>query len=247
MASPIGRCRWVCCVVAAMALAPAPVLAAARPQVFDAVVRVPPATKPVVYLRFRNNKLWVAPSLAELARVTPLRANGANREQDAESGAEDRWYNFPEIDLPAPPNSTEQRRVSFYYSRTLGTGRNARAGAPEDRIHAGASLSLSRQDDSGVTWTYSARGTADRATAEAATRPLELILPQLDSAGLKLVIETKLEGRNARIGLKVRDGERDLAGVQKNNASAPATLEIVDTSGATIVSEQGDLTKFGFT
>jgi len=248
MATRIGRCFWVCCLLAAIAAAPLPAIAAAEPPVIEAAVRLAPAKEPALYLRFRNNKLWMATSPAGLDQATPLRATSVEQSREEEMGLQYRYYGFPETDLPLSLPGFEKARAAFHSSRQIGRRKDAPADAPADQTYLSATFSLSRRDPAGAAWTYTLNSSVGSPAGKApAPQRLELTLPQLDPDGLKLTIETKVEERNARIGLRVKSGDTALDNVLKGKANAPATVEIVDLNGKTIVSEKGDLQKFGFT
>ena len=247
MATRIGRYSWVCCLLAAVAIGALPGLGGAEPQVIEAAVRVLPAKQPSLYLRFRNNKLWMATSQAGLEKATPIRAARVDLNRPEEVGIEYRSYDFPEINLPLSLDGIEKTRAAFYSSREIGTGNDAPANTPEDRTRVVAVFRLSRRDSSGAAWTYTLHSTADSDTAKVPAQRLELVLPQLDPDGLKLEVVTKVEERNARIGLQVKSGDVGIDDLLKGDANAPAAIEIVNRDGRTVVSEKGDLQKFGFT
>lgn len=236
----------VCCLLAALAIGVLPGLGRTEPQVIEATVRVPPAKQPALYLRFRNNKLWMATSQAGLEKATPTRAAKVDLGQ-YEEGIESRSYDFPEISLPLSLHGIEKIRATFYFSRQVGKGSAAAANTPQDRTRVVGAFRISRRDRARTAWTYTLNSIADSARAKVPGRRLELALPQLDPDRLTLEVETKVEEGNARIGLQVKSGDMDIRNVLKDDANARATIAIVDRNGRTIVSKKGDLETFGFT
>jgi hypothetical protein len=247
MATRIGRCSWVCCLLAAVAIGALSALGYAESQVIEAAVRVLPAKEPALYLRFRNNKLWMATSQAGLEKATPIRAARIDLNRREDVGIEYRSYDFPETKLPLSLPGVHNLRAAFFSSREIGRGNDAPANTPEDRTRVGAMFSLSRRDRSGAAWTYTLHSTAESDTAKVPAQRLELALPQLDPDGLRLEVVIKVEQRNARIGLQVKSGDVGIDNVLKSDANSRATIEIADRDGRAVVSEKGDLQKFGFT
>jgi hypothetical protein len=246
VATPTERRSWVCCLLAAVALGALPGLGGAEPEAIEVAVRVLPAKQPALYLRFRNNKLWMATSQTGLEKATPIRAAKVAL-RPYEEGIESRSYDFPEVSLPLSLRGIEKIRARFYSLRQSGKGNAAPANTPQDRTRVVGAFRISRRDRSGVVWAYTLNSIADSATATAPGRRLELALPQLDPDRLTLDVETQVEERTARIGLQVKSGDMDIHNVLKGDANAPATIEIVDLKGRTVVSKKGDLDTFGFT
>jgi len=245
MTTRTERWAWVGCLLAAVAIGALPGFAWAEPQVIEAAVRVRPAKQASLYLRFRNNKLWMATSKAALGKKTPIRA--ANADLSREGAVEHRSYDFPRANLPLSLHGIEKIQAAFYSSRRIGKGNAARGSRPEDRTRVVAMFRISRRDSSGAAWAYTVHSAADSDTAKLAGQPLELTLPQLDPDHFTLKVETKVEKGNAGIGLQVKSGDVDIGDVLKGKANAPATVEIVDLQGRTVASKKGDLQTFGFT
>jgi hypothetical protein len=242
-----GRGSWVCGLLAAVGIATFAGLGGAEPQPVEVSVRVASAKQPAIYLRFRNNKLWMATSRAGLDKATPIRASRVNVQRPEGMQKECRSCVFPETALPLSLPGIQNVRAQFSSARWIGKDSTAPANTPDDMTYLGATFRLSRRDSSGVTWTYVLHSAADSATAQLPGRRLELVMPDLAPNRLRLEVVTQVEGNNASIGLQVKSGMVAIQRVMKGSASALATIAIVDLKGQTVVSEKGDLAKFGFT
>jgi hypothetical protein len=247
MAIRIGRRVWFYGLLIVVAILILPERCGAEPQVIEAAVRVLPAKQPALYLRFRNNRLWMASSKAGLEKATPIRAAKVDTNQDNDAGIEYRSYEFPEVNLPRSPGGAQNVRAAFYSSRTIGKGNAAPANVPEDRTSIAAFFTISRRDKSGVVWSYQLHSMAGSDTTKSAKQHLELVLPPLDPDRLSLGVVVKVEGLEAKVGLQVKCGDLDLDNVLKDKKNAPAAIQIVNRDGEEVVSAKGDLQKFGFT
>ena len=242
-----GRCSWLCLLLVVVAIWMLQGRGRAESQVIETAVRVPPAKQPALYLRFRNNKLWMAASQAKLEKATPIRAARVDLDQDRDTGIKFQSYDFPEINLPLSLPGTQSVKATFYTYRRIGKGNDAPPNVSGDETHVSGAFLLSKRGGSGAVWTYTLTSSAACDTAKLPAQRLELTLPKLDPDRLTLGIEIKVEEKNARIGLKVRSGEIDIENVMRGEVKAPATIEILDLKGKTVVSEKGNLKKFGFT
>ena len=224
-----------------------PSLVQAAPQVIEAFVRVPPSMEPSLYLRFRNNKMWMATTKEGLEKATPIKAGSVSQDKQVEEGYEYRYYNFPEVDVPVPLPGVEKVSATFYTSREIHTGPDYPKDLPADQTRVVASFTLTRKDSSDTGWIYTLHCMGDYPTDKPPVTGVELWLPALDPDQLKMEITTKVEEKNARIGLKVKSGDADIDNILKGDTNAEATLTILNLDGKVVSSEKGDLEKFGFT
>jgi hypothetical protein len=189
----------------------------------------------------------MATTKAGLEKATPLRAAGINLNKPENADFESRDYAFPEISLPQSLTGVENTRVTFHTYHTISKSTDAPGKAPEDRTDVAATFTLSNRDSSRAIWTYILNSYASSDTAKLPAQRLELILPKLDPDRLKLEVEVKVEERNARIGLRVKSGDRNIDTIMKGDVKARVTVEIINKEGQAVVSEKGNLEKFGFT
>ncbi len=207
--------------------------------------------KPALHLEFRGKELRMAPTLEGLASAQPVKATKVNS-YNMGPGQVMASYQFPEVGLPLSMKGVSRIRAVISLDRTVRTlSRNA----PREQEPMGSGFGMqcrvTKPGAGGADWTYMfyARGSAgaqDDTGANTAT------IPVFDS--LKLTIETKIEGKKARIGLRAVATGRErikeqiyLQEVQKNGKPAPATLEVADKDGKVVHTQKGDLKKFGFT
>jgi hypothetical protein len=207
-------------------------------------VKVPPKRRAAVLEvinDFTRNKIFASIYKAGLERKSPIRAAKVDLSRNQDVGIEYRSYDFPETNLPLSLHGTAKVQAAFYSSRRIGKGNDAPASIPEDETRVVAMFPISRRDGSGAAWVHTLHSVADSDTAKLQGQRLELALPQLDPDRLKLEVVAKVEKRKAGIGLQVKSGDVAIDDVLKGNTNAPATIEIVDLEGRTVVSEKGDL------
>ncbi len=233
-------------VISAVLLVCLTVSAWSAPAVIYARVACPQAAGSTLYLSFENNKMRTAASPAALATAAPQRAkNGSIDSQGNDQFFQ--WYEFAPIDLPAIPGA-DKATAAFSYNRSR--YRPSPKAALEDYTGVHGTVTLTRKDSQGVTWGYvlNVAGDAGRTKlGRDAEHPLAMSVPALSSAKLTFDIVTKVEGREARIGMQAKAGKIDVANILKEGKGAPATLEVTDREGKVVKSENGDPTKFGFT
>jgi len=214
-------------------------------------IRFLPDQEPAVYVQFTNDTLRCAASIEELATAKPVRAPRSQRFQyDAGPSEYVRGYQFPETDLPISGKGIARASAALRIFRTYRLQRSARS-QPTRSTYVAGEFRIAKQDGTGTVWTYTFSGSVtpeSRATTQAmgnpATSPI-MDIPDLDK--LKLTIETKVEGKKARIGLRLMAGEVWISDLARGGKGAPARLEATNKEGKTVLSEQGDLKKFGFT
>lgn len=232
--------RWAVVALAAGAvLAPAAAVRAA-PAVEDFVVRCLPDTQPAAYLRVQGRELRVAATQEGLDGATPVKAT---RSESFRSGPREmiQVYSFPEITLPPPaPGVTAKARLS--YQRTARAGAATADASP--RAGLGGEFRLTRKDDAGAMWTYVTSAFVGSEESRNEEIPA-LDLP--DPSKLTLSIETKIEGMEAAIGLRVKSGNAAVGSILRNDKPVRARIEVLDRAGTSVHAQRGDLEKFGFT
>ena len=226
---------------------------AARPAgaVEYGAVAVAGEEKPALYLEFKAKELRMAPTLEGLASAKPIKAAQMDS-YEVGPGQVVVWYRFPETDLPISLKGVSRVRAAITLDRMRQTSaRDTSGGEPRTGSGFGMECRVTKQGAGSADWTYTfyTRGSAggeNDPSANIAT------IPVLDD--LKLTIETKIEGRKARIGLRpmVKGVERvkeeiALREVLRNGKPARASLEVTDDTGKVVHTQKGDLKKFGFT
>jgi len=225
----------------ALALAAAP----ASPPV---TVRVSFAQDPdaSAYLRLEGNQLQVAKTLDELGAAPVTRSKGGQSNQDGRGGSYGS-YEFPSVDLPVTLSGLD--RVSAELNFQFGRSLRGRGGAPQDYSQVVAKVTLARRQES-TWWGYvvDAYAFSDGARASGRSRDtLDLSVPKLDVRGLTSGVETKVEGRKARLGLRITSGKHGVYTITRNGKGIPVKLQVLDSGGRVVVTEAGDPVKFGFT
>jgi hypothetical protein len=209
-----------------------------------AAIRFLPNQEPAVYLQCQDDTIRIASSIAGLENAKPIKAPRSRRFQfDAGPNEMVRGHSFAETDLPVAIEGVSRVSVSLHVQRTY---RLRRTGSEPGRTTVvSGQFRLSRQDRSGAVWTYGffANG-REPATADPAQAPM-MDVPDLDKLALK--VETKVEGKKVRIGLRVMAGESWVSEITKGSANAPAQIQVANQAGKAILSEKGDVKKFGFT
>lgn len=240
--------RWslaaLCALLVGVATAGLAGRAAAAPTSTDLGIRFLPAQQPSVFVRFRNNRMWVAATQAGLDTAQPIRAAQSENSPNGEGGLY-RYYGFPETALPVSLEGVSKvsATLSFMVTQALRPGR---AGATEVPS-VGGRLSIAKRDNQGVTWTYAISASTAGGGRKAASEPLTMDVPRIDTNTLTMEIVTKVEGRSGRIGLQVKSGENKIENVLKDGKNAPAKIEVLSKDDKVVISEAGDLQKFGFT
>lgn len=217
--------------------------------------------KPTLYLEFRGDELRIAPTPEGLAEAKPVKAVSMRSYDLGEHGTLVS-YQFPELDLPIPVEGASSVKADFRLDRSQ--PRAGRANSPDAVIQPSffvARFRVVKKGAGDATWTYSfhevASPGAERDLHEGHTVPFPTF------GKTTLAIETKIEGREAAIGLRARteDGVQvaRAAGtgslvqrvtflqILKNGKPARASLEVSDSAGKVVHTQKGDLEKFGFT
>jgi len=233
-----GVGRFLAAAAAVLALA-APGLAAVKPT--DVAVRFLPAAKASLYLRFQNKELRMASSRRGLDKAQPVRS-GQLDSQTFPEGEYYLRYSFSKTGLPVAVSGLSKVQGRFDLTRVQ-TIRD-RSG-PLQPSSVSGELFLTTRARSGRTWTYVLSVSAERVGSK--SEPLVIKAPKVNPKDLKLEITTKVEGRDARVGLTVKSGGASISNILKNGKNAPARIRIVSAKGETVVNESGDLQKFGFT
>ena len=226
---------------AALLIMTGPTLAA--PPVYHARVRFGGSNKATVYLKFQNNTLWVANSAQGLAAAQPIKATKTQTHNDARDMAS-QYSAFPETTLPVSIEGLSAVKATFSTYITRYVGRSKTVQRRTDSF-VSAQLQVSKKDSSGTVWTYIfSQGTP----VTEGQKPADALVMTVPAIGeLKLAMETKVEKRNARIGLRLTSNGMQIEDLRKNGKSATAQIEATDRKGAVAISEKGDLKKFGFT
>ncbi len=200
--------------------------------------------KALIYLRFTNNRLRVGRTLETLDAATPTRAKSGDI--DAGGGFDFfQYYDFPEVSLPVSASGVETVTGEFnstrYRSAPSRAGRKVR-----EYLGVSGQVTLTKREGAALMGYVLQVGTGD-STSASPTKPLELKVPRLATDQLTFEVVTAVEGREARLGVQAKAGKQDLYNVIRDGKGIPAKLEVRDKTGRQVVSESGDLIKFGFT
>jgi len=221
------------------AVSPAP----AATRAWNARLRLPSATPPMLYVQVRSTgELRLADSPEALATATPVIARDGQSEPLSEGHPQ---LFFPEVALPASLPGVEKLSavIRFDLTRT----RPRRKGPVVDRGAIDVRVSAARRDSAGVKWAY-IFSVGTPAVLVAGAPPAQApILEMPDLGRLKLTVETKVEGHKARLGLRVKAGDVALDKVLKGGQPASCTMQVLNAEGKVLHTAQGDLDKFGFT
>ena len=251
----MGRhwCAFAVFVISALAVSVASAPASAVTADYSSIT-IAGENKPALYLEFSGKELRIAPTLEGLAGARPVKA-ASMHSYNVDTGYVATSYQFPELDLPISMKGVSRIRATIVLDRVRQTlARSTSRVQPHMESRFYMQCRVAKKGADGADWTYVSNpggATSERSGDLALAHTATIASPDR----LKLTIETKIEGKKARIGLRVmvsgRAGisveEFGLQEVQKSGKPAPATLEVTDASGKVVHTQKGDLKKFGFT
>jgi hypothetical protein len=258
----MGRhwCAFAVFVIAALAVCVASAPASAVTADYSSIT-IAGENKPALYLEFSGKELRMAPTLEGLAGAKPVKATEMNS-YSMDAGHVVTSYQFPELDLPISMKGVSRIRAAISLDRVRQTlARNTSREQPRMGSSFNMRCRVTKKGADGADWTYVffvTGGAVEKSGDLAQVQSATIAAPDK----LVLTIETKIEGKKARIGLRVGTGPvaqlaRRTAGtavpvisiqeVLKNGKAPSASIEVTDASGKVVHTQKGDLKKFGFT
>jgi len=246
------RHAYLAGVVAVLTIA-ACVPSRAAPPVTYVRLTCSPGAEGIVYLRLENNKLQLARTAADVEKASVIRAKDAKVESQGKDNAFQN-YVFPNVALPVSLPGITKVTADFTYNRSR--YKQPRQTKVQEYVGVNGDVVLVVRDSKGTEWGYvfsvysgsggDATGRGGQPSGDA-QHPFVATVPKLDLSKLSFDITPQVEGRNARIGMKIKSGSAELNNVLKGGKSTPVTLEVLDKNGRAVKTEKGDPKKFGFT
>jgi hypothetical protein len=207
-------------------------------------LRFLPHQTPDVYLQFQGKWLVVADSAKGLETAKPIKAL-PNREQTPEGLAE--RFVFPETELPVSLEGVARVTAVFGITR-YASGRSGRGAGRQTEADESDFWDIQayfhRKDSEGATWRYLIL-TGGEIAASSDPEGNGHALPMPDINDLTFSLATVPSPDKLQIGLRVMTGRFALSDVRRNDDSRLASVQVTDADGTVVVSETGDLTKFG--
>ena len=220
-------------------LAGPPAEAAATPTTVR--VSFAQSARATAYLRFAGNQLRVAATQDALESAPSVRAKNTRREGGL-GGPRLHVYEFPVVKLPAAPSGFSGASGSFTYYGS----EDSTPGRGQGFVSISGQVTYTVRQE-GTEWGYVVSTGAGAELPAGSREILDMRLPRLDVDRLTLDVVTKVERREARLGVQLKAGETDLYSVTKNGKPVSVRLAVASEAGRSVVKEDGDPVKFGFT
>jgi hypothetical protein len=251
-AMPTSMRWWLVAVALGLSVGTGPpALPAAAPATYYVHLRFDQDPKASVYLSFQNNRMWVGRTSEEMEASPPLKAKKTQVEGE---GVREYYqsYSFPETELPVTLADFTKVRCEFSLHRIRSRSGLFGRGTAHEYNYGYGSVTLVHQDAAGGEWRYVVNQSLFHLEGKdqsglSKEHPATSQIPRVDLSKLSYRIETKMEGRKARIGLQITAGKAEITAVQKDKKGASIKLEVLDKAGKVVHSQEGDAEKFGFT
>lgn len=206
-----------------------------------AAIRTSPEN--TMYLRFEGKEVRMSPTLDGLKEAKSIAAT--NTQDYSGDQYKEYAYTFSGISLPSVPGGPglgwkeTKATFTYYVYQSINRQGESRTGS-----FCSVKLGLICQDARKNNWGYWFTRGLQLAATDASPLPI-LQVPTLTRATAKL--ETKVEAKNIRAGIRVTCGNVQLMDITCNGKSAATQMIILPSGEIPEKVEDGDLTKFGFT
>ncbi len=176
-----------------------------------------------VFAKIEGAELRLAATAADLGKAQAIKGRAANR-----------VVRFPETELPVAKDALPDGMESVLATIMVYPMQN-------NRLYVRASVSQSMKDAQNATWTYlSSVGGMLAAQAEGSPA---IPLPEIKAGTIEVVAKKAANGLG--VGLRVKSGGAELAGIKKDGKDVPAQIKIVN-GAKELASASGPISQFGF-
>lgn len=186
-----------------------------------------------VYLLFKNSELRASLSSDKVAEAEPVKAK-------IERG----MITYNDVALPIPQEAIPENFTGARITLIIGEQRSGSVFGVKKTVSAAyGQISLVAKDAENVEWGY------DFPVYMSLTSTLTERTPKAVadlSGGLSADLSLQPTGRTVGVGVRLRSGMTELAGITKNGKPVPVLFKMFDSEAKELSSKSGNLDDFGF-